>query len=132
MAIASEVALTSSIRVQQQLNVVGDADRLYRLVANLIVNAIQYTPAGGTVTVILDCSHQEAIVQVQDTGIGMAVQIRANIRSILPSQQRSIPQYRRFGAGIGDRPNHSPGTSGQLQRQQRIGARRYFPAAVAF
>jgi signal transduction histidine kinase len=72
LAIASEVALTSSIRVQQQLNVVGDADRLYRLVANLIVNAIQYTPAGGTVTVILDCSHQEAIVQVQDTGIGMA------------------------------------------------------------
>ena len=72
LAIASEVALTSSIRVQQQLNVVGDADRLYRLVANLIVNAIQYTPAGGKVTVILDCSHQEAIVQVQDTGIGMA------------------------------------------------------------
>ena len=33
LAIASEVALTSSIRVQQQLNVVGDADRLYRLVA---------------------------------------------------------------------------------------------------
>ncbi|MEG4571236.1 two-component system sensor histidine kinase RppB [Microcoleus sp. N3A4] len=72
LAIASEVALTSEIRVQQQLNVVGDADRLYRLVANLIVNAIQYTPAGGKVTVILDCSHQEAIVQVQDTGIGMA------------------------------------------------------------
>ena len=71
LAIASEVALTSSIRVQQQLNIVGDADRLYRLVANLIVNAIQYTPAGGKVTVILDCSHQEAIVQVQDTGIGL-------------------------------------------------------------
>ncbi len=72
LAIASEVALTSEIRVQQQLNVVGDADRLYRLVTNLIVNAIQYTPPGGKVTVILDCSHQEAIIQVQDTGIGMA------------------------------------------------------------
>ncbi|MBD1813327.1 HAMP domain-containing histidine kinase [Microcoleus vaginatus DQ-U2] len=72
LAIASEVALTSEMRVQQLLNVVGDADRLYRLVANLIVNAIQYTPAGGKVTVILDCSHQEAIVQVQDTGIGIA------------------------------------------------------------
>lgn len=72
LAIASEVALTSSVRVQQQLNVVGNADQLYRLVANLIVNAIQYTPAGGKVTVILDCSHQEAIIQVQDTGIGIA------------------------------------------------------------
>lgn len=72
MAIASEVALTSELRVQQQLNVVGDSDQLYRLVANLIVNAIQYTPAGGKVTVILDCSHIEAIIQVQDTGIGIA------------------------------------------------------------
>ena len=72
MAIATEVALTSEIRVQQQLNVVGNSDRLYRLVANLIVNAIQYTPAGGKVTVILDCTHTEAIIQVRDTGIGMA------------------------------------------------------------
>ncbi len=72
MAIASGVALTSEFRVQQQLNAVGDADRLYRLVANLIVNAIQYTPAGGKVTVILDCTHTDAIIQVQDTGIGIA------------------------------------------------------------
>lgn len=72
LARSSQVALTSEIRVQQQLNVVGDADRLYRLVTNLIVNAIQYTPAGGKVTVILDCSHIEAIIQVQDTGIGIA------------------------------------------------------------
>ncbi|MEG4342373.1 two-component system sensor histidine kinase RppB [Microcoleus sp. A003_D6] len=79
VAIASEVALTSEMRVQQQLNVVGDADRLYRLVANLIVNAIQYTPAGGKVTVILDCSHQEAVIQVQDTGIGIAAADLARI-----------------------------------------------------
>ncbi|MCC3404477.1 MAG: two-component sensor histidine kinase [Microcoleus sp. PH2017_10_PVI_O_A] len=79
LAIASQVALTSEIRVQQPLNVVGDADRLYRLVTNLIVNAIQYTPAVGKVTVILDCTHQEAIIQVQDTGIGIAAADLARI-----------------------------------------------------
>lgn len=72
VAIASEVALTSEVRVRQQVNVAGNSDRLYRLVSNLIVNAIQYTPPGGKVTVILDCSHQEAIIEVQDTGIGIA------------------------------------------------------------
>jgi signal transduction histidine kinase len=72
LAIASQITLTSEMRAQQQVNVAGNADRLYRLVANLIVNAIQYTPAGGKVTVILDCSHQEAIIEVQDTGIGIA------------------------------------------------------------
>lgn len=72
LAIASEVTLTSAARARGQVNVAGNADRLYRLVANLIVNAIQYTPPGGKVTVILDCSHQEAIIEVQDTGIGIA------------------------------------------------------------
>jgi signal transduction histidine kinase len=72
LAIANQVALTSEMRTQQFLNVVGDSDQLYRLVSNLIVNAIQYTLPGGKVTVILDCSHQEAIIEVQDTGIGMA------------------------------------------------------------
>ncbi len=72
MAIASGVALTSELRVQQLLNVVGNSDQLYRLVANLIVNAIQYTPAGGKVTVILDCTHTEAIILVRDTGIGIS------------------------------------------------------------
>ncbi len=71
MAIASGVALTSELRVKQLLNVVGNSDQLYRLVANLIVNAIQYTPAGGKVTVILDCTHSEAIIEVQDTGMGI-------------------------------------------------------------
>ena len=71
MAIASKVALTSEVRTQQQLNVVGNSDQLYRLVANLIVNAIQYTPAEGKVTVILDSSHTEAIIQVRDTGMGI-------------------------------------------------------------
>ena len=73
LAIASEVALTLSVRVQQQLNVFGDSDQLYRLVSNLIVNAIQYTPPGGKVTVILDCiDDRTASIEVQDTGIGIA------------------------------------------------------------
>jgi signal transduction histidine kinase len=45
---------------------------MYRLVSNLIVNAIQYTPLNGTVTVILDRRDHQAVIQVQDTGIGIA------------------------------------------------------------
>lgn len=107
MAIASKVALTSSVRVQQQLNVVGNSDQLYRLVANLIVNAIQYTPAGGKVTVILDCSHQEAIVQVQDTGIGMAA---ADLERI----------FDRFYRVNSDRSRHTGGSGLGLAIAQTI------------
>ncbi|QLE46250.1 two-component sensor histidine kinase (plasmid) [Nostoc sp. C052] len=71
MANAAEVKLTSSIQVHQPLNIIGNADQLYRLFSNLIVNAIQYTPRGGEVTVFLDCNDYNAVIKVQDTGIGI-------------------------------------------------------------
>ncbi|MBE9052175.1 two-component sensor histidine kinase [Nostocales cyanobacterium LEGE 11386] len=74
LAIASGVVLTSSVRVSTPLNVIGNEDQLYRLFSNLIVNAIQYTPQGGKVTIFLDRSDNYAVIQVQDTGIGIPQQ----------------------------------------------------------
>lgn len=71
LAIAAQLTITSDILVSEPMEVLGDTDQLYRLVSNLIMNAIQYTPAGGKVTVILDSSDRYAIIQVQDTGIGI-------------------------------------------------------------
>jgi hypothetical protein len=72
LANASQIALISEIRLEQPLEIRGDCEQLYRLVSNLMVNGIQYTPAGGKVRVILDISDDLAVIQVQDTGIGIA------------------------------------------------------------
>ncbi len=74
MASSAKVTLTSSTRVHQPLSIIGNSEQLYRLVSNLIVNAIQYTPQGGKVTVILDHSTVAATIQVKDTGIGIPQQ----------------------------------------------------------
>ncbi len=79
LAIASQVNLTSELRVQCSLDIVGDSEQLYRLVSNLIINGIQYTPKGGRVTVSLDQSDHQAIIQVKDTGIGIAASEQARI-----------------------------------------------------
>ncbi|BAZ51453.1 two-component sensor histidine kinase [Nostoc sp. NIES-4103] len=71
MATAAGIKLTSSIQVNQNVNITGNCDQLYRLVSNLIVNAIQYTPRGGEVTVVLDFNDYYAVIKVQDTGIGI-------------------------------------------------------------
>ncbi|WP_017655359.1 two-component system sensor histidine kinase RppB [Fortiea contorta] len=71
MANAAEIKLTSLIQVHQPLNIIGNADQLYRLFSNLIVNAIQYTPREGEVTVLLDRNDHYAVIKVQDTGIGI-------------------------------------------------------------
>ena len=79
MAIAREVALTSELRVHQPLTIIGDSNQLYRLVSNLIVNAIQYTSPGGKVNVILEKSDHLVVIHVQDTGCGIAAEDQRQI-----------------------------------------------------
>lgn len=100
LAMADKLTITSDIRVENNLEVLGDADQLYRLVSNLIVNAIQYTPAEGKVLVILDSRDRNAIIQVQDTGIGipLAEQSRIFDRFYRVNMDRS---RRTGGSGLG-------------------------------
>jgi signal transduction histidine kinase len=72
LAIAADITLKADIRVHQPIFVIGDEEQLYRLLANLITNAIQHTPVAGTVTVGLEQEDRHAAIHVQDTGIGIA------------------------------------------------------------
>ncbi|OKH37490.1 two-component sensor histidine kinase [Calothrix sp. HK-06] len=71
MALTAEVKLTSVIKVNESVNIVGNSDQIYRLVSNLIINAINYTRLGGKVTVFLERNDCYAVITVQDTGIGI-------------------------------------------------------------
>ncbi len=59
--------------------VLGNEEQLYRLIANLITNGIQYTPSGGRVTLHLQETYFWVMVQVEDTGIGIPKQAQACI-----------------------------------------------------
>ncbi|MHB8995903.1 MAG: sensor histidine kinase [Armatimonadota bacterium] len=50
--------------------VISDADKLRRVVDNLLTNAIKFTPKGGRVSVSLNCTDTDAVVSVRDTGQG--------------------------------------------------------------
>lgn len=51
--------------------VLGEAGALRRAVLNLVDNAVKYTPAGGKVSLSLLARDGEALIVVQDTGIGI-------------------------------------------------------------
>lgn len=55
-----------------QLAVLGDADQLKQLLLALVDNALKYTPSGGTVALGLRREGDEAVLEVRDTGIGIA------------------------------------------------------------
>ncbi len=72
LAIAAQIDLRLEILVDRPCYVMGDIDRLYRAIANLITNAIQYTLVDGIVIISLAYSDNTAIIAIKDTGIGIA------------------------------------------------------------
>ena len=52
--------------------VLGDGLRLVQVVENLVGNAIKFTPAGGRVDVRVHDDDGMALLEVRDTGVGIA------------------------------------------------------------
>ena len=63
------IALTSEI--EPGVWIKGDEHQLGQMIRNLLENAIQYTPAGGRVSLTLAQLPEEARLTIQDTGVGI-------------------------------------------------------------
>lgn len=71
-AIARGVEVTITDPVASPGPVAGDATRLQQVVANLLANAVKFTPSGGRIEVRLTCHASDAVIEVADTGQGIS------------------------------------------------------------
>ncbi|RQP13587.1 MAG: sensor histidine kinase [Parapedobacter sp.] len=55
----------------ESVTLVGHSDKIWRVMSNLIDNAIKFTPRGGRLHVRLSLNADEAIIEVSDSGIGI-------------------------------------------------------------
>jgi signal transduction histidine kinase len=65
-----KIALTCT--ADQPVCVQGDRSRIKQVIVNLLDNAIKYTPAQGRVRVRVDAVNGHAVLEVADSGIGIA------------------------------------------------------------
>ncbi|QLE45541.1 sensor histidine kinase (plasmid) [Nostoc sp. C052] len=97
-AIAKQIHLKNQLT--EKLDLLGDPHQITRLFSNLIQNAIHYTPPKGTIEIIANRSVSYLIVNVQDTGVGIAPGDLENIfeRFWRVDKSRS---YNSGGSGLG-------------------------------
>jgi signal transduction histidine kinase len=70
--IAEDRRLTLRVEAADEATVHGDRDLLFEAIANLVDNALKFTPAGGRVDLGLVWRDGEAAIQVRDTGPGIS------------------------------------------------------------
>jgi signal transduction histidine kinase len=77
----------------------GDRDLLLEAIANLVDNAVKFTPPGGRVRLGLCCRDGESIVRVSDTGPGISEEERELVTRRFYRSDRSR-QTKGVGLGL--------------------------------
>ena len=96
--IAEDKNIELSVGISHKLSVRGDRDLLFEAVANLVDNAIKFTPRGGKVDISLLSFDHESIVRVTDTGPGIGEEER---EAVLRRFYRSDKIRNTPGVGLG-------------------------------
>jgi signal transduction histidine kinase len=96
--VAEDKRITLVFDISDGCSVKGDLQRLQRLVANLLDNALKYTLPGGKVAIVLKAHAGAAIISVTDTGIGIAEEELPRIFERFYRGDRSRTQ---MGTGLG-------------------------------
>jgi signal transduction histidine kinase len=96
--IAEDKGIALLVDSQHELSAHGDRDLLIEAVANLVDNAIKFTPAGGRVEIGLFRGDGENIVRVKDTGSGISEHER---NAVLRRFYRSDRVRHTSGLGLG-------------------------------
>ena len=98
LALADERGVELTVEAESKGAVRGDPSWLHQLFANLIHNALQYTPEGGRVDVTARPAIEEVMVRVRDTGPGMTEGDRA---IAFARMQRGSASESSEGMGVG-------------------------------
>lgn len=96
---ASEIEIT--IEINEPVTTTGDGDRLAQVFANLVDNALKFTPTGGTIFISAAVSSGNIETTVRDTGVGIPPKAQAFIFDRFFQADPSRSGGTSHGAGLG-------------------------------
>ena len=96
--IAEDKHVTLQVEVADEATVHGDRDLLFEAVANLVDNAVKFTPERGRVTLALLRRDGASVIQVKDTGPGIS---EAEQEAVVRRFYRSDKSRNTEGLGLG-------------------------------
>lgn len=96
--VSSAPPLRYSIETPESLSAVADADKLHRVVFNLIGNAVKFTPPEGLIRVTLRQEKDAAVIAVEDSGPGIPEHLR---EVVFDRYRQGEHTTERSGQGVG-------------------------------
>lgn len=96
--IAEDKDIGLGVVIDRNVQVLGDRDLLFEAIANLVDNAVKFTPPGGRVKLELTSNGETALVRVIDSGPGISEQER---EAVLRRFYRSDKMRNTPGVGLG-------------------------------
>jgi signal transduction histidine kinase len=94
-ATAESQGVTFELSVPPEIELPLDRNRIERVFVNLIGNALEVMPEGGELRISASVEHASAVVSVEDTGPGIAPEIRSTLF------QPFVTAGKRNGLGLG-------------------------------
>ena len=76
---ASNIHITVDLHVGSNAMVMGDDSELREVLVNMVFNAIDAMPEGGTLTLSTRTVNDSVVIKVVDTGVGMYPEVRSRI-----------------------------------------------------
>jgi signal transduction histidine kinase len=96
--VAEDKGVTVTLEAGEDVSIAAAPDRMRQVFANLLDNAIKYTPKGGEVRVNVRRDEDSAVVSVSDTGAGIATE---HLPRIWDRLYRADPSRSERGLGLG-------------------------------
>ncbi|HEU4507349.1 MAG TPA: response regulator [Pyrinomonadaceae bacterium] len=76
---ASNIHITLDLQIGSNAMVMGDDSELREVLVNMVFNAIDAMPEGGTLSLITRTVNDSVLIRVVDTGVGMYPEVRSRI-----------------------------------------------------